>query len=635
MSKALRKIGTVAGAVALVATGVGAVAGAGALASTATSVATIATVTATAAGIGAQLLQKPPRARGGVTQAIIQPDAPQPYMMGEGYFGGVVRYDNAYGPTLDKVPNPYRAYVMVYSGSGPAESITPYVDKKPVTSWYSGWLYTDTQLGETPEASALSPNFAGMPGWDASSKLSGQAAILWNLRFDKKGKRFASGVPHLGAYGKWVKVYDPRQDDTFPGGSGSHRLGDESTYEWSENPALHAGMYTFGRYQNGKRVFGVGMDADAIDWSGIAAWANVCEVNDWSIFGVIFEPGDRWQNLKDIAMAGGAQPVVSAGGLLGFRYFAPQVPLDTISADDLADGNVTITAMQSWGERLNTIVPKYISEEHEWQMVAAEAVSVSTYVDEDGEEKTKEWPFNCVKSVDQASQLAAYQILDARELSPIVVPCNPRMRHYRPGECLQIDLPDYGLTTPAVILQRDLDPETMTVTLTLVGETPSKHDFALGRIGTPPATPAVGQTPQERDELAWGAANGETEVVLIAQSYTQGATITGTDAGSDASVTVSAHERIYGDGKVAVDEATLTELSFATTYSLYYDDPTREGGPVVIVATTNPDEAFPSSDHPARHNVGAITTPADGGADTTGYPTLPPGWNFYFPVIPF
>ncbi|MFG5445095.1 hypothetical protein ACFJZM_13600, partial [Enterococcus faecalis] len=86
-------------------------------------------------------------------------------------------------------------------------------------------------LGECPESTALAPQWAGATGWGSTSKLSGQAAIGWSFLFDKEGKRFASGLPQLGAYGQWVKVYDPRLDSTFPGGSGSHRVDDETTWE--------------------------------------------------------------------------------------------------------------------------------------------------------------------------------------------------------------------------------------------------------------------------------------------------------------------------------------------------------------------------------------------------------------------
>lgn len=509
MTKALKTVGMIAGAVALTAATAGLFAPAGMI----FTVGGVATGTiATAAGIvsglasmGAQALAKPPPARGSVTQMLIAPDVPQPYMMGEGYYAGVLRHDAAYGGEVNDVPNPYRGMVVVYSGGGPVQSISPRVDKVAVTSWYTGWLYTTTQLGATPEAAALVPNYAGLPGWNSTSKLSGQAAILWNLRFDKKGKRFASGVPMLGAYGQWVKAYDPRLDSTFPGGSGSHRLGDETTYTGTENPALHAGTYAYGRYQNGKRTIGCGLTS--IDWGVIAAWANVCDANDWSIFGVVYEPANRWENLKDIAAAGGAVPIVSSGGLLSFKYWAPQIALDTITAADIADGQVQYSPLQSWDDRVNTIVPRYTSPDHEWNQIAGEPVSVASMVTEDGEEKRKEWPFNLVKSSDgvQPAQLAAYHLFDGREINPIIIPGMPRLRAYRPGECLTLNLPDYGLELDAIILNRTLDPATMTVTLTLIGETPGKHAIALGQTPATPSIPVPGQTGEDRDDTTSGS----------------------------------------------------------------------------------------------------------------------------------
>ncbi|ASP29675.1 hypothetical protein CHH26_05085 [Qipengyuania flava] len=498
MAKAVKTIGTVVGTIATIASFIP-----GPHQPFAIAASRIAAVAVTAATVAEGLTARPPPARGSVTQVLIAPDAPQPYVMGEGYFAGVLRHDVGYGPTLKKVPNPYRFMPVVYSGGGPVQSISPRFDFEPIPSWYNGFLYTDTQLGACPEADALSPQWAGAPGWGSSSKLSGQAAIGFSALFDKDGKRFA-GVDlrgSIGAYGQWVKVYDPRKDSTFPGGSGSHRLGDETTYEYSANPALHAGTYAYGRYQNGKRTMGMGLAADAIDWAVIAAWANVCEANGWeNFFGVVYEPGDRWANLKDICFAGGAEPV--ALGQLTFRYRAPTVALDTITEADLTDDDQSVMAMQSFRDRINTGIPKYRSPAHNWEMVDAEPVVNSTFLTEDGEEKRETWPCNFVTDEDQASQLVAYHIWDSRELAPITLVCMPRLRAYRPGECLHLDLPELGLDTTAIILRRELDPATMKVKLELMGETSAKHAYCLGLTGTAPPTPAVGQTAQERDELA-------------------------------------------------------------------------------------------------------------------------------------
>lgn len=509
----MKTVGVVLGAVALVATGFGAVA-AGAIAATATTVGALAGVAAGVANVGAQTLAKPPRAHGSVTQAIFDPNAPTPYVMGEGYVAGVLRYDVGYGGTVDKVDNPYRWQVWEYSSGGPVNSISPRVDYAAVGGYYSGFLTTDTQLGACPESTALAATMGSPPSWGSAYKLSGLGAIGWNFKFDKKGKKYASGLPTTGAYGQWVKVYDPRLDSTFPGGSGACRLGVESTYVWSQRPALHYGTYAYGRYQNGKLVMGVGLPVEGIDWATIAAWANVCDANGWTIFGRVFEPGDKWANLKDIALAGGAEPAF-AGAVLSVRYWAPAVALDTVTEDDIADEAVQVTYMQSYRARINTIVPKYTSPDHNWEQVSAAPVTVSSYLSDDGEERREEWAWNLVKDVDQATQLSRYVIENRRELQITLVGL-PRLRSFRPGDCLHLDLPQAGLDHDAIVLTRSIDPHTLKVTLTLASETAAKHAFALGLTGTPPEAPGLAQTGEEADNAVSSSADKQVVIEVVA-----------------------------------------------------------------------------------------------------------------------
>ncbi|MGV1682897.1 hypothetical protein [Sphingopyxis sp. NJF-3] len=610
MSKPLKILGTVAGVVALVA-GTIATAGIGtaAFAAVAGTVASAASIASGIAMLGSQALAKPPPARGSITQIIVDPNSPQPYVMGGSHFAGVLRHRAGYGGTVDKVPNPYLFDAVVYSGGGPVQSISPRIDYAAVPSWYSGYLYTDTQLGACPESNALTPQFAGTPGWGSAYKLSGQAAIGWSYKFDKKGKKFANGLPVTGAYVEGVKVYDPRLDSTFPGGSGSCRLGDESTYVYSTNPALHAGTYAYGRYQNGKRTFGIGLPADGIDWAVVAAWANVCDANGWTISGVCFEPGDRSQNLIDICAAGSGEPV--PGGILSFKYDAPAVALDTITEEDIADGNMSVVAMQSYRDRLNTILPKYRSADHNWEMTQADAVTVPEYVTEDGEERSAEWPFNFVKDVDQAAQLAAYRLVNGRELHPIELPCLPRLRAYRPGDCLHLDLPQLGLDTDAIILNREIDPGTMTVKLTLIGETPAKHAYALGETGVAPPTPALGQTPQERDETAGGVKAG---AALRFASKTVNYPL----SSDEDSISIAAFSGVLSNAvPLTLPADTIPYLDSSTTYGVFWDIVNEE----YLVSE------WPSEDEMANSNyafLGYQNTAGEGGVYPDPDPP-PPG----------
>lgn len=521
MSRALRTVATIAGAVALTATGIGAFAVPGTvLATTASSVATYATLAATAANIGAQLTAKKPAAKGAVNNLVIASDAPSPYIIGRTFAGGTLRHDVGYGATLNKVKNPYRGMVVEYSVAGPVEELEGlYADYSGLNfsagaevGYYDGFMYVDWQLGTTPE-DALVPHFAGMPHWGSDYKLSGKAAILWNLKFDRKAKRFASGVPALGGVWKGVKVYDPRLDSTYAGGAGSHRIDDEATWEFSENPGLHGLAYCLGRYRNGYKVFGVGLPADGLMIDHFVTLANVCDANGWTVGGIIYEPGDvgvKWSNLKDILAAGGAEPLF-VGGKLGVRINAPGVAIDTITAADLADDDADITAMQTWRDRLNGLIPKYRSEDHKWDYVAAALVSVASYVEEDGEDKSEERQFNLVQDKDQVAQLCGLELVNRREIGPIVLVCKPRMRRYGPGDMLTLDLPEHGLDgIDAVIINRTVDPGRMTVTLTLMSETAGKHDYVLGLTGTAPPTPSL-VTPEEKDGVASSVAGNDID----------------------------------------------------------------------------------------------------------------------------
>lgn len=631
MTKIVKTIGVIAGAVALVVPGLQAV---GVASIAGVSSATVAGVAGLIAGVANLAVgragSRPPPARGSVTDVVIEVDAPMPYVMGEGYVGGVLRHRVGYGPTLNGVPNPYLWEVDVYSHGGPIEGpIVPYNDYKPVTAWYNGFFDHDSQLGACPEAGALTPPYGAAPEWDASYKLSGQAAIGRNHKFDRDGKRYANGLGVWGAHAKWVRVYDPRLDSTFPGGAGACRLGTESTYVWSENPALHAGTYAYGRYENGKRVLGMGLPVEAIRFDQIAAWANDCEANGWTIFGRIFEPGDRWANLRDICAAGGGEPVPLRTGI-GFDWERPRVVLDTITRADIT-GEIDIAAMQSYRSRINTIVPRYVSPAHNWTLITADPIVGDIYLAEDGEERREAWPFNFVKGDDQAGQLAAYRLAAAREFFPIELRCSPRLRRYRPGDCLQLTIyedDDLVIDAPVVIQNADLDEGTLEPTFVLMGETPAKHAWALGKSATPPPTPALGMSSQERDELAAAAQNPAGYISNLIRTSNQGpVTITATDT----AITIGNHDRIYSDVTKAITGTTLSEddqaaaLAPETRYYLYYDDQARAGGAVTFKATTDFWTAQHTAATPWRHYSGYITTDVIGGGGTGGGGTTPPG----------
>jgi hypothetical protein len=614
VSGVLKTIGKVAGIVATVA----------AFIPGGQPIAAAAAAVAAVANVGAAITAKPPPARGSVNGITIGTDQPSPYMIGRTYFGGARQQQVGYGPTTNDVPNPYALAVDVYSAAGPIDGYEGFygdfaslpMSGGAATGYASGFLWTASQLGLVPEAAALSPHFAGAPGWGADYKLSGKAAVAWSFRFDRKGKVFASGLPQTGVVARGVKVYDPRLDDTYPGGLGPQRITSEATWTWSENPGLHGLAYAYGRYHMGMKVFGVGIPVDGLRVADFVHLANVCDANGWKVGGVLFEPGNKWNNLKDILAAAAAEPCF-VGGRLGVRVSAPRIALDTITIDDLADGEVAVGAMQGWEDRLNTLIPKYRSEPHKWEYVQSTVpVTIASYVVEDGEVKQEERQINLVQDKDQASQLCAYELLDGRELGDIDLPCKPRLRRYGPGDLLIVDLPEAGLEAqPCIVMKRSVDPATMAVRLILRSETMDKHAFALSRTGIAPATPSLLST-QDRDVVTAGATAGVRGAYTILGGQTVDYPVTST---AD-SFSIVAFDAVVDDGTaLSFPAGSVSGLTSSTVYVLFYSR-----GTASYLAETYPASVATASSDNVRIE---IRSTSDGAGSYPESDPPPPGYG--------
>lgn len=648
MSGVLAAVGKVAGVVATVA----------ALIPGAQPIAAAAAAIALVANVGASITAQPPPARGTVNGISIGSDQPQPWLIGETYYGGNREHQIGYGPTLNKVPNPYAFIVDVYSGGGPVQGL---VDAQAdfvslgipsgggnASGYAAGFLSASVQVGNMPEPAALSSRWGGVPGWGASYRMSGYAAIAWSLLFDRNGKVFASGVPQLGAIWRGQKVWDPRQDTTYTGGSGPQRWAVPSdtaahdaargTWTFSESPGLVGLKYALGTFHRDPRVSGstyqkvagIGLPIDGVIVEDFVHLANVCDANGWKVGGVVFEPAistasTRWQNLKDILAAGGATPCFR-GGRLGLKISAPRIALDTITAVDLADDEVSVASGLGWEERLNTLVPKYRSRDHKWEYVAStDPVQVAAYVDVDGEVKREERQYNLVQQKDQAAQLAAYELVDRRELGEIEIVVKPRLRRYGPGDLLIVDLPEDGLAQmPCVILKRQPMPDRMAWRFTLMSETPGKHAFALGQTAVAPPIPMLRST-ADLDGVAAPVPDTAALQLAIAGSFPIGLTIT---AAADGTVTISDHTRRYNDGHpdVTVKGATIASGAAAGELrAIGYDDDGRDGGAVTYQLVTDDLDARASPTHPGRHYVGYVFIPSAGSPPSSGGGATPPG----------
>ncbi|MDO7843461.1 phage tail protein [Sphingomonas immobilis] len=435
----------------------------------------------------------PKQSQGGSqTKWKADPYAGLPYVIGRTLVAGNIIYRRGHGQN-----NVYETFVTVQS-IGQIQSIdTTFMNKTTTTfngagnanGTYSGLVYQRTQLGALPEASAFSPPIGSPPGWTSAHKLSGLAAVMNTFVYNSQDENGLTSEPSPSWIIHGVKVYDPRLDSTYPGGSGSCRARNEATYVYSEDPHLHGLTWIIGRWQNGKRVAGIGADLTSVDVAAYVEGANLNDARGWKVGGQVYtRPDTSWNTLKAILQAGAARPVM-IGGMISCVNHAPRVSLATIGPGDIA-GACTFSGTQPRRKRPNGIIPSYRSEEHDWEMVPADIVQVADYVALDGDERTKDVAYPLVQEVNQVAQLAAYDICDGREAGPGTVPLKPWWLNYRVGDCVTF-APEPGFSTKVLITGREINPQSGVVTYTLMTETDSKHPFALGLTGTPPPTASI------------------------------------------------------------------------------------------------------------------------------------------------
>lgn len=509
-----------------VATALGVTAVAFTVAGLAVSWAAVATITGVALmGVAMLTMKRPkPGSSGGQLDSKLDIRAPIPVAYGRTATGGYITYQQSWGKK-----NSLLALVAVLS-AGPVAGIethkasdsTVYYSGNPTTGLatsvgvgdgsklYKGKLRQRYQLGEAP-ASQTVTQASGLPLPGSPGKLSGLAHTISVLEYNTDA--FPQGVPKNLWVLRGVKLYDPRKDSTFPGGSGSHRRDNHLTWEYSENPYLAALDWTFGRWWNGKKLYGIGARFEEVDVAAFVNGANVADANGWKVGGVVTTADNKFAVLSTILQSGGGVPT-ARGAQLSCTVNAPKISTFTLTSADII-GEVEIVNTTTWRDRSNTVVPSYREETQLWAMIAGEQVSSDVYVSEDaGERKTIEVDYPLVQQAAQAHQLATYELCNSREFLTFTATAKVRALNVRVGDAITVNIPEVAaVSKKCVVISREFNPGDLSVSLTLKSETDDKHPFALGQSQVAPTAPALNgynpSNPGAPDATAWSVTGGE------------------------------------------------------------------------------------------------------------------------------
>jgi hypothetical protein len=377
---------------------------------------------------------------------------------------------------------------------GLAAATEPYINKMWQT--YRLGLPTDAYLGPP---TGLSDGTPTMSEWTSAHTLPGFAQTFWTMKNNSKREGYQSGVPAPLWTLLGMKVYDPRLDSTYPGGSGAQRRTDWSTWTYSANPYLHALAWVRGHHKlvaGGtidltKRLAGVGAPDAAIDFAAFVEGANVADANSWTISGEWTTADDKWQTLAAMLQAGGGVPI-SQGAQISCMVEAPRTSLMTVTGADIV-GSVSLNVMASRRDRPNTVIPRVRLEAHKFEEVALGAVTSATYVTEDAEEKRViETSYRFVGVAKKGAELAGYGLANTRETLKASIPCKPYLLGLRAGDAFTVTEPELGLSAQKfVVMRRSFDPSSSIVTLDVRSETDAKHAYALGQSADAPASPSL------------------------------------------------------------------------------------------------------------------------------------------------
>jgi hypothetical protein len=343
--------------------------------------------------------------------------------------------------------------------------------------------------------------------------------------------QFPNGTPKPIFVIKGRRLYDPRLDSTA-GGSGSHRLDDESTWEYSNNAALVAYDYMRGIYITGdddvpRRVAGLGMPDYLIDLEWVIASANVCDERGWTINGPFLAGSDPADMLTSFEQHMGGR-IVTRAGKIAIIAGDDWPSVDTITENDLA-GKITITYAKEWRQVHNSVRATYrdASDDGNYETVETNPINVPSWEEQDGQrfETSISLPF--VTDQEQATKLSKVWLYRQRKPRTITLSVKLSKSRIYEGDFVDLELPSYGISETYEVTGWTLDQSGF-AELTLEQWVDGVFDWASEEAGDPPSFGKVERTnfaPPLPDSEDW-TVTGET--LSTSSGTLPGVLVTGT-----------------------------------------------------------------------------------------------------------
>ncbi len=480
-------------------------------ASIATAAVTVATATAKVAllaGLNAVVAnQNRPRPQGGLINLTINPSEPRRLQVGKRITGGVLTDWYVTGTKNTHL------FLIVYLGEGPMGRITRVygggrvVYSTPIThgvrtvipNYRSGgdrlWItYYDGRPGQTADSYLIGRSV----GWTSNHVGAGCAYAIIEAHWDSDNQ---TTPPQISFEIEGAKLYD-RRKDTTAGGSGSHRANDPATWELSSNPAVALDHYLLGRYAGSIKTFGVGLDPEDVPYAEFAARANLCDENvtrkaggtqkRYEANGFLFADRTYADTIRDLCRAMNARPA-DFGGRIGIIDGEEKTPVLTIYDGDVIE-NVpeAYNPKRSWADLVSVVRGTYQNPAQLYQAAEYPRIADAAWAEADGG-SPKEATLDLEMETDpeRAQRLARAFALRERRQAQLSGTYALRTIELEQGDWFIRAGGIFG-TSPGKtfeVIDRVLDPRTMTVTLTAFEVDPADSAWDENLAVDPPPDP--------------------------------------------------------------------------------------------------------------------------------------------------
>lgn len=451
-------------------------------------------------------------ATGARLNVSIDPDAYRTIAFGETALGTDQRYWESWGPE-----NSYFDQVIAAAGHEIESFGKLYFDDEEVT--FSG----DNATGAYAGALTKQDRVVGVTGtaltvgagslWTSAASMTGVAHYALRIRWSQE--KFPRGIPsRITRVGKGALVYDPRRDSTQPGGSGSHRANDQSTWEYSptdsngvpigRNPALQILWYEIGwRVQNPVTsewilVCGRGRPLDDINFAQFITAANDCEDEEY-YSDVLLSTGDAHETNIAVLEAACAGKLMDNGGRIGLRIRTDTTG-DIVQA--FTDGDILDSDASDWipsedmPQRWNQGVGSFVDPAALYKLIPLPVVRDATYEAEDGFRRPgPAFRFDAVQDPAQAQKLIRLELNMSRYQGVFTAPFNWRAKKVQVWDCVTLTFPRLGFDERIFhVLEKKTDPMGA-IWLLLREDDPSVH--TPGTVNPVPApSPGAGYDPR-------------------------------------------------------------------------------------------------------------------------------------------